>query len=160
MRFQISADVICNRGFRHTHGRMRPPHHQNSGCCVRHEPHSMHIWRYSVKAIYLKGFGEPELLELRELPGPDIRPHDLIVAVRAAGVNRADLSHRKGAYQPDSAQNFSRNARVIRFSLLRRSGLHPWTTDPGAPVFPPGGVTPPGPAKYGTFAARWLYSRR
>jgi NADPH:quinone reductase-like Zn-dependent oxidoreductase len=52
-----------------------------------------------VKAIYLKGFGEPELLELRELPGPDIRPHDLIVAVRAAGVNRADLSHRKGAYQ-------------------------------------------------------------
>jgi hypothetical protein len=37
---------------------------------VRHEPHSMHIWRYSVKAIYLKGFGEPELLELKELPGP------------------------------------------------------------------------------------------
>ena len=42
--------------------------------------------------------------------GPDIRPHDLIVAVRAAGVNRADLSHRKGAYQLDSAQNFSRKA--------------------------------------------------
>jgi len=37
-------------------------------------------------------------LELREWPKPDIRPHDLIVAVRAAGVNRADLSHRKGAY--------------------------------------------------------------
>lgn len=51
-----------------------------------------------MKAIYLTDFGGPELLELREWPKPDIRPHDLIVAVRAAGVNRADLSHRKGAY--------------------------------------------------------------
>jgi NADPH2:quinone reductase len=38
------------------------------------------------------------VLELREWPNPDIRPHDLIVEVRAAGVNRADLSYRKGAY--------------------------------------------------------------
>jgi hypothetical protein len=68
---------------------------------VRHEPHSMHIWRYGVKAIYLKGFGEPELSELRELPGSDIRPHDLIVAVRGCWSDRADLNHRKGAYQPD-----------------------------------------------------------
>jgi NADPH:quinone reductase-like Zn-dependent oxidoreductase len=29
---------------------------------------------------------------------PRTRPHDLIVEVRAAGVNRADLSHSKGAY--------------------------------------------------------------
>lgn len=51
-----------------------------------------------MKAIHLTDFGDPERLELREWPKPDIRPHDLIVAVRAAGVNRADLSHRKGAY--------------------------------------------------------------
>jgi len=51
-----------------------------------------------LKAIYLTDFGGPELLELREWPKPDIRPHDLIVAVRVAGVNRADLSYRKGAY--------------------------------------------------------------
>jgi len=37
-------------------------------------------------------------LELREWPNPDIRPHDLIVEVRAAGVNRADISYRKGAF--------------------------------------------------------------
>jgi NADPH2:quinone reductase len=51
-----------------------------------------------LKAIYLTDFGGPEVLELREWPNPDIRPHDLIVEVRAAGVNRADLSYRKGAY--------------------------------------------------------------
>jgi NADPH:quinone reductase len=51
-----------------------------------------------LKAIYLTDFGGPEVLELREWPNPDIRPHDLIVEVRAVGVNRADLSYRKGAY--------------------------------------------------------------
>jgi NADPH2:quinone reductase len=51
-----------------------------------------------LKAIYLTDFGGPEVLELREWPSPDIRPHDLIGEVRAAGMNRADLSYRKGAY--------------------------------------------------------------
>src|SRR5260370_42507736 len=60
-----------------------------------------------------------------------------------------------------------------RFSLLRRSGSQVFASEPhgGAPlkqtvepgepkVLPPGGVTPPDPEKYGTFAARWLYSQR
>jgi NADPH2:quinone reductase len=51
-----------------------------------------------LKAIYLTEFGGPERLDLREWPNPNIRPHDLIVEVRAAGVNRADLSYRRGAY--------------------------------------------------------------
>lgn len=38
------------------------------------------------------------MLELRDWPNPDIRPRDLIVEVRAAGVNRADLSYRKGFF--------------------------------------------------------------
>ena len=57
-------------------------------------------------------------------------------------------------------QNFTRMARSRRFSRLRRSGVHPATTDPGIPMFPPGGVTPPEPEKYGTLAARWSYSQR
>jgi hypothetical protein len=32
-----------------------------------------------------------------------------------------------------------------RFSFLRRSGTKPATTEPGAPVIPPGGVTTPDP---------------
>src|SRR6266403_1854659 len=64
-------------------------------------------------------------------------------------------------------------AMVTRFSVLRRSGNQVFvgdplqvvkplrhTSDPGVPVLPPGGVTPPDPEKYGTFAARWLYSHR
>ena len=51
------------------------------------------------------------------------------------------------------------SAKVTRFSALRRSGDQPGTNEPGAPVLPPGGVTPPSPAKYGTFAWRYVVLR-
>lgn len=44
-------------------------------------------------------------------------------------------------------QNFTRIANVTRFSVLRRSSAHPGMSALGLPVFPPGGVTPPGPEK-------------
>src|SRR5579872_702352 len=57
-------------------------------------------------------------------------------------------------------QNFTSNAMLKRFSSFTRSGVHPGTFTAGSPVLPPGGVTPPDPEKYGTLAARWLYSQR
>ena len=35
------------------------------------------------------------------------------------------------------------------FCVFTRSGVKPGTSDPGAPVLPPGGVIPPGPEKVG-----------
>ncbi|AYH48929.1 NAD(P)H-quinone oxidoreductase [Dickeya fangzhongdai] len=55
-----------------------------------------------MKAIIFDQFGAPDVLKLREVPEPEIRPNDLLVRTRAAGVNRADLTHRKGGYgRPD-----------------------------------------------------------
>ena len=51
-------------------------------------------------------------------------------------------------------QNFTRTAKFKRFSSLRRSGVHPTTGCVGFPLLPPGGVIPPRPEKYGTFAVR------
>lgn len=51
-----------------------------------------------MKAINLKAFGAADVLELAEAPTPEIRPTDLLVRVYAAGVNRADLTHRTGGY--------------------------------------------------------------
>ncbi|WP_144276249.1 NAD(P)H-quinone oxidoreductase [Demequina sp. NBRC 110053] len=48
----------------------------------------------------LRGFGGPEVLHLAEAPDPAPSPHDVVVAVRAAGVNRADLLQREGRYPP------------------------------------------------------------
>ncbi|QDE41326.1 NAD(P)H-quinone oxidoreductase [Luteibacter pinisoli] len=51
-----------------------------------------------MRAIDFSDFGEPSVLQLAELPDPVVRPHDLLVRVHAAGVNRADVLHRVGHY--------------------------------------------------------------
>src|SRR5262249_58262953 len=41
--------------------------------------------------------GTPNGLELRDVPQPRPKPHEVLVKVRAAGLNRADLSAARGA---------------------------------------------------------------
>ena len=53
-----------------------------------------------MRAIVVKQPGGPEVLQLAEVPDPQPREGDLIVRVRAAGVNRADLHQRLGRYPP------------------------------------------------------------
>lgn len=52
----------------------------------------------TMQAIVFDEFGGPEVLVARQVATPEVRPHDLLVRNAAIGVNRADLSHRKGAY--------------------------------------------------------------
>jgi putative PIG3 family NAD(P)H quinone oxidoreductase len=55
-----------------------------------------------MKAILFDDFGDSGVLHLGDAPDPEIRPHDLLVRVHAAGVNRADINQRRGAYgRPD-----------------------------------------------------------
>ena len=55
-----------------------------------------------MKAINIREFGAADVLELADVPDPEVRPTDLLVRVYAAGVNRADLTHRTGGYgQPN-----------------------------------------------------------
>lgn len=52
----------------------------------------------SMKAVSYADFGGPEVLELVSVPLPQVRSTDLLVRVHAAGVNKADLNQRRGAY--------------------------------------------------------------
>jgi NADPH:quinone reductase len=55
-----------------------------------------------MKAIIFDQFGAADVLKIGEVPEPVLRPNDLLVRTRAAGVNRADLTHRRGGYgRPD-----------------------------------------------------------
>ncbi len=55
-----------------------------------------------MKAITITEFGPAHVLRLGDAKDPEIRSTDLLVRVFAAGVNRADLTHRKGGYgHPD-----------------------------------------------------------
>ncbi|MFK2904941.1 NAD(P)H-quinone oxidoreductase [Dyella ginsengisoli] len=55
-----------------------------------------------MKAIDFNHFGDADVLTLVDAPDPSPRPHDLLIKVHAAGVNRADLLLRTGHYgRPD-----------------------------------------------------------
>lgn len=53
-----------------------------------------------MKAVVLTGFGEAEVLTLGEVPDPVLGDDELLLRVRAAALNRADLFQRRGRYAP------------------------------------------------------------
>ena len=53
-----------------------------------------------MKAVAITSFGGPEVLQEVERPVPEPGPHDVVVRVEAAGVNRPDIMQRLGKYPP------------------------------------------------------------
>ena len=51
-----------------------------------------------MRAIAIDEYGGSERLQLMELPIPEVGPNDVLIRVRAAGVNPADISIREGRY--------------------------------------------------------------
>jgi putative PIG3 family NAD(P)H quinone oxidoreductase len=55
----------------------------------------------TMNAIAIEGGkGPPEALRLAPIPRPEPKPDEILIRVRAAGVNRPDLMQRIGAYPP------------------------------------------------------------
>ncbi len=51
-----------------------------------------------MRAIAIDAYGGQERLQLMDLPIPEISPDDVLIHVRAAGLNPADISFREGRY--------------------------------------------------------------
>ena len=51
-----------------------------------------------MKAVVITEFGSPEVLKLAEKPIPEIAEHEVLIHVKAAGVNRPDVIQRQGFY--------------------------------------------------------------
>lgn len=51
-----------------------------------------------MRVIVATRAGEPEVLEFRERPEPVSGPGELLIAVRATALNRADMNQRRGTY--------------------------------------------------------------
>ena len=68
-----------------------------------------------MKAVYIKEFGGPEGLEIREVPDPS-KPTgtQVLVRVKAAALNRADLLQRRGLYP--APKGFSQNIPGLEFA--------------------------------------------
>lgn len=51
-----------------------------------------------MKAIVITTPGAADVLQLEERPVPEVSPNEVLIKVKAAGVNRPDVSQRKGNY--------------------------------------------------------------
>lgn len=51
-----------------------------------------------MRAVVLTQFGDPEVLQLTDIPTPTPGPEEVLVQVRATALNRADLLQRRGLY--------------------------------------------------------------
>jgi putative PIG3 family NAD(P)H quinone oxidoreductase len=68
-----------------------------------------------MKAVYIKEFGGPENLEYREVEDPPKpKGSEILIRVRAAGLNRADLLQRRGLYPPPAG--YSPNIPGLEFA--------------------------------------------
>ena len=68
-----------------------------------------------MKTIYIKQFGSSEDLEIIEIPDPILsNDSDVLVRVRAAGLNRADLLQVRGLYPPPPG--YSQNIPGLEFA--------------------------------------------
>lgn len=61
----------------------------------------------SMRAVVISEFGGPEVMQVREVERPEPGPKEILVRVRASGLNRADVIQRVGRYPapPDSPQD-------------------------------------------------------
>lgn len=53
-----------------------------------------------MRAVVITRPGGPEVLEVRDVPPPRVGDDDVLVRVRATGLNRADILQRRGGYAP------------------------------------------------------------
>lgn len=53
-----------------------------------------------MRVVEIRGAGGPEVLHFAEQPKPEAKPHDVVIRVIAASVNRPDIQQRRGLYPP------------------------------------------------------------
>jgi NADPH2:quinone reductase len=53
-----------------------------------------------MRYVQVRAPGGPEVLEITTGPVPEPTPHEVLIRVEAAGVNRPDLNQREGSYPP------------------------------------------------------------
>ncbi|HEY2166555.1 MAG TPA: NAD(P)H-quinone oxidoreductase [Jatrophihabitantaceae bacterium] len=53
-----------------------------------------------MRAVVITEPGEPEVLQVQDVPDPQPKPGEVVIRVAAAGINRADLLQRQGNYAP------------------------------------------------------------
>ncbi len=93
----------------------------------------------TMKAILQVGTGGPEVLQLREVPKPDVQPEHLLLRVTAVGVNYADTMRRRG-WVPIPSQPHIPGIEVAGVVEAIGDGVQGWQVGQRCMAWVPGGA--------------------
>lgn len=103
-----------------------------------------------MRAVQIREFGGPDVLELVDLPIPDPAPNEVLLEVRAAGVNFADTHQRGDEYVAKQALPMVPGAEVVGVrtdtgervvAIVGHGGYAQYAVAPAARCFPvPDGI--------------------
>ncbi|SDD15511.1 NAD(P)H-quinone oxidoreductase [Auraticoccus monumenti] len=79
-----------------------------------------------MRAVRCEGAGGPEVLGIGEVADPSPGPGEVLVRVRAAGVNRADLLQRQGHYPPPPGAPETLGLECSGTVAAVGAGVHGW----------------------------------
>jgi len=80
-----------------------------------------------MRAIVTEGFGGPEVLTMAEVPDAPAGPGEVLIAVAASGINRADLLQRQGHYPPPAGMTDIIGLEVSGHIAAVGSDVEGWT---------------------------------
>lgn len=76
-----------------------------------------------MKAVQFDHYGEPDVLQSRDVPEPTPGPHDVLVQVKATTVNRLDMFQRNGS-RPVEKLPFTPGLEAAGVVLVDANGFH------------------------------------
>jgi putative PIG3 family NAD(P)H quinone oxidoreductase len=79
-----------------------------------------------MRAVITTEAGGPEVLTLDDVPTPEPKPGQLLIAVVAAGVNRADILQRQGHYPPPPGESDIIGLEVSGYVSAIGAGVTGW----------------------------------
>ncbi|MER5437633.1 NADP-dependent oxidoreductase [Streptomyces sp. NPDC002790] len=88
-----------------------------------------------MKAITLNGYGDPDVLRLTDLPDPKVAPGEVLIRVRAAGVNPVDWKLAAGGLDPIMETHFPLVPGWDVAGVVERVGFDVEEYAPGDEVF-------------------------
>ena len=88
-----------------------------------------------MRAIAIDEYGGSERLQLMELPIPEVGPNDVLIRVRSAGVNPADISIREGRYAQMMPLTFPAIMGSDFAGTVAQVGAHVTTVRPETQVY-------------------------
>ncbi|TWE10140.1 NAD(P)H-quinone oxidoreductase [Rudaeicoccus suwonensis] len=92
-----------------------------------------------MRAITLPSFGDETALTLADVPAPEPAAGEVVIAVAAAGVNRADLLQRQGHYPPPKGESEIPGLEVSGTVTSLGEGVTEWQVGDGVCALLAGG---------------------